>query len=135
MKFQCIDHVVLTTKNLDKCLAFYRDLMGLPCSEQNGRWTIHLGESAIKIHCRPGEYQPAAGVPTAGSLDICLKLRETEFPAGMALEIARNEIADAGWEIVCDIGERTGANGPMESFYVRDPDGNLVEIMSCGIDD
>ncbi|WP_297608424.1 VOC family protein [uncultured Sutterella sp.] len=96
MKFQCIDHVVLTTRNLDKCLAFYRDLLGIPCSESNGRWTIHLGDSAIKIHCRPGEFLPAAGVPTSGSLDICLRLRENEFPASMALEIARNEIARAG---------------------------------------
>jgi len=25
-------------------------------------------------------------------------------------------------------GERAGANGPMESVYVRDPDGNLLEL-------
>lgn len=134
MKFQCIDHVVLTTKNLEKCLAFYRDLLEIPCSEENGRWTIHLGDSAIKIHCRPGEYLPAAGVPMPGSLDLCLKLRETEFPASMMLEIAREQIQAAGWPIEQDIGERTGANGRIESFYVRDPDGNLIEICGCGWD-
>ena len=134
MKFQCIDHVVLTTRNLEKCLAFYRDLLEIHCSEENGRWTIHLGSSAIKIHCRPGEYQPAAADPAPGSLDLCLKLRENEFSSGMMLEIARNQIEDAGWPIEAEIGERTGANGRIKSFYVRDPDGNLVEICGWGLD-
>lgn len=134
MKFQCIDHAVLTTKNVEKCLAFYRDLLEIPCSEENGTWTIHLGDSAIKIHRCPGEFLPAATIPMPGSLDLCLKLRECEFPASMMLEIARNIIQDSGWPIESDISERSGANGRIESFHVRDPDGNLIEIRSNGRD-
>ncbi len=39
-----------------------------------------------------------------------------------------NHIASCGVEIIEGPVKRTGAVGPIESIYVRDPDGNLIEI-------
>ena len=41
-------------------------------------------------------------------------------------------VRDAGVDIIEGPVRRTGATGPMMSFYFRDPDGNLVEIADYG---
>lgn len=77
----------------------------------------------IKINIRtcPGEFQPAAERPVPGSLDICFV---TEEP----LERLLDELKEEKAPLVTDIVERHGALGKMRSLYLRDPDGNLVEI-------
>lgn len=91
-------------------------------TEKSGRHAVYFGNSKFNIHTRPGEFQPAAVKPVSGALDICLVVDD--------LENAMNEVKSKGYPIETDIVERTGACGPMQSFYLRDPDGNLVELCS-----
>jgi len=62
-----------------------------------------------------------ADQPTPGSDDFCLL---TEAP----IAAVERHLADAGIDIVTGPVERAGATGTLTSVYVRDPDGNLVEI-------
>ncbi len=59
--------------------------------------------------------------PTPGSGDIC-------FITSVPLKEVIEHIRSCGVEIVEGPVRRTGAIGPIESVYVRDPDGNLVEV-------
>ncbi len=59
--------------------------------------------------------------PTPGSGDIC-------FITSVPLKAVIEHIRSCGVEIVEGPVRRTGAIGPIESVYVRDPDGNLVEV-------
>lgn len=122
MKIKNLDHLVLTTENLHKCLDFYVNILGMEHIEKNGRHALYYANSKINIHARPGEFQPAATKPVSGSLDICLVVDN--------LNEARKEIFTSGYPMETDIVERNGACGPMLSFYLRDPDGNLIELCS-----
>ena len=64
---------------------------------------------------------PNAARATTGSADLCL-LTDTPLPQVLA-ELAAHQI-----EAISDIVPRTGAVGAIESVYLRDPDGNLLEI-------
>lgn len=88
---------------------------------KDGRFALRFGTSKINIHICPGEFQPAAERPVPGSLDICFV---TEEP----LERLLDELKEEKAPLVTDIVERHGALGKMRSLYLRDPDGNLVEI-------
>lgn len=59
--------------------------------------------------------------PTLGSGDFCL-LTETPIPEVEA------RLDDFGVEVIHGPVERTGARGAIDSVYVRNPDGNLIEI-------
>ena len=43
------------------------------------------------------------------------------------------EVLKKGYPVETEILEKHGARGNMRSFYLRDPDGNLVEISSYGV--
>lgn len=122
MKIANFDHLVITTENIDKCLDFYVRILSMKHTEKNGRHAVYFGSSKFNIHTRPGEFQPAAAKPVSGALDICLVVDD--------LENALNEVKSKGYPTETDIVERNGACGPMQSFYLRDPDGNLVELCS-----
>ena len=121
MKLINFDHIVLTTRNLEACIHFYRDILGMTLSESNGRYAFLFGNCKINIHQRPGEFQPAALNPVSGSIDLCII---TETP----LEEVETELREKKAPLITAIVDRHGARGPMKSMYLRDPDGNLIEI-------
>lgn len=121
MNIKRLDHLVLTTTDLDACLNFYSGLLGMEKDETGGRWAVRFGEQKFNIHTKPAEFHPAARVPTPGSVDLCL------IAEGSMEEIQR-ELLEKGAVIEEGIVPRTGALGPIDSVYLRDPDGNLVEI-------
>lgn len=120
-----IDHLVLTTGDLAKCLDFYVSALGMRHEERNGRHSLHFGTVKINIHTSPGQFQPAAQTPTPGGLDLCLTT-STDLHDVLAA------LADSPYPPITGIVERTGARGPMQSIYLRDPDGNLIELAHYG---
>ena len=121
MKVTSIDHFVITTHNIDKSIAFYQDLLGMKHVEKDGRHAFIFGHQKINIHAKKGEFQPAALHPEYGSQDFCLIVEED-------VESIKKEIEKKGYPIVEGVVKRHGAQGDINSLYLRDPDGNLVEL-------
>jgi len=117
-----IDHVVLTAANMESSLAFYRAL-GFAAREETGRWALFAGEFRLNLHPLGRELEPHAGAVLPGSADLCF---ETDKP----LEETLAALREAGLAPETGIVERRGTRGPMRSFYLRDPDGNLIELCS-----
>jgi catechol 2,3-dioxygenase-like lactoylglutathione lyase family enzyme len=67
-----IDHVVLTTRDEQKCLAFYAGVLGMRLERYGeGRIALHFGNQKLNIH-QPGVLaRLKAGAPSPGSLDLC----------------------------------------------------------------
>jgi catechol 2,3-dioxygenase-like lactoylglutathione lyase family enzyme len=86
-----------------------------------GRKAVVFGSQKINFHQRGKEFEPKAMYPTPGSGDLCFMVD------GSMSEIIAH-IHACGIEILEGPVERTGALGSMTSIYVRDPDGNLIEI-------
>lgn len=72
MNIKNLDHLVITTRNLDSCLHFYVKILGMACDRSNGRYAVRFGNQKFNIHTKKAEFLPAAAHPTCGSLDLCL---------------------------------------------------------------
>lgn len=123
MQIKNIDHFVITTSDLKACLGFYVGLLGMEHRETNGHHNLYSPNGKISIHTRKGEFQPAAQNPTYGSQDFCL------IVDGDIKEV-KSELEAKHAPIISDIVERHGAHGTIQSVYLRDPDGNLIELSS-----
>ncbi len=121
MHVKRLDHFVLTTKQLQDCLHFYRDILGMRVDEYAGRFSLFFGDQKVNIHQRPAEFLPAAEKPVSGSLDLCFVVQES-------VEELLRELREKQVEIELGPVERHGALGTMQSIYLRDSDGNLVEL-------
>jgi catechol 2,3-dioxygenase-like lactoylglutathione lyase family enzyme len=117
-----LDHVVLTTFNVQACKDFYIRVLGMRLeSFGQGRLAFHFGEQKINVHVRGHEIDPKAHLPVPGALDLC-------FIASAPLEQVIKHLHQESWPILEAPVARTGATGPIRSVYVRDPDLNLIEI-------
>jgi len=117
-----LDHLVLTTRDKERCVDFYTRLLGMQLETFGAcRMAFKFGSQKINLHEYGKEFLPKADVPTPGSLDLC-------FIASIPLDevIARLNAA----HVAIEEGPvmRTGANWPIRSIYLRDPDLNLIEI-------
>ena len=121
MKIDRFDHIVVTTQDLEKCLHFYVDILDMELDNRNDRYAVRFGRNKINIHRKKAAFLPAAQNVTYGSQDICLI-------AEGKIEDIKAEIEAKGYPVELGIVKRTGAMGPIDSVYLRDPDGNLVEI-------
>jgi catechol 2,3-dioxygenase-like lactoylglutathione lyase family enzyme len=117
-----LDHLVLTVDDIDRTVAFYVGVLGMTETKfRSDRTALTFGMSKINLHQRGREYEPKALHPTPGSADVCLIMKEP-------LSVVEAELTAAGVAIEEGPVERTGAQGPLLSLYVRDPDANLVEL-------
>ncbi len=122
MKIDRLDHIVLTVKDLDATCAFYSRVLGMEVvTFANNRTALKFGQQKINLHELGREFEPKALHPTAGSGDIC-------FVATTPLQEVVRHLGACGVEIIEGPVRKTGAAGPIESVYVRDPDMNLIEI-------
>ncbi|MEM7073369.1 MAG: VOC family protein [Pseudomonadota bacterium] len=117
-----IDHFVLTVSDPEASLAFYQRALGVKRIDfAQGRIAIGLGNQKINLHQAGQELLPHAKEPRPGSADFCLITTQK-------LEPLIQHLTDEGIPVLQGPVLRTGAKGPIESIYIRDPDGNLVEL-------
>lgn len=117
-----LDHLVLTVRDVPATCDFYRRVMGMEVVTFGaGRKALRFGRQKINLHQAGDEFEPKARVPTPGSADLCLVV---QTPLGEV--VAR--LREFGIDVLDGPVGRTGALGSIESVYIRDPDGNLIEL-------
>ncbi|HWM41871.1 MAG TPA: VOC family protein [Burkholderiales bacterium] len=120
-----VDHIVLTTRDKDACIRFYREVLGMELvkfkTPTEERLALKFGAQKINLHEWGKEFTPRAHVAVPGSLDLC-------FISKVPLEQVVDRLTAANVKIIEGPVAKTGAQGPIRSVYVRDPDLNLVEI-------
>ena len=120
-----VDHIVLTTRDLEGCVRFYTEVLGMKLERfrtpTEERMALKFGAQKINLHEWGREFTPRAHVAVPGSLDLC-------FIASIPLEAVMEKLKQHGIPILEGPVAKTGAQGPIRSVYVRDPDLNLVEI-------
>lgn len=117
-----VDHIVLTTRDLDRCLDFYTRVLGMKLERYGeNRIALRFGDHKFNVHPPGFDAGIKARTPTPGSLDLCF-IADRPL-AEVITQLERHGIAIEEGPVV-----RTGARFPIRSVYVRDPDGNLIEI-------
>ncbi|MCW8843815.1 MAG: VOC family protein [Rhodobacteraceae bacterium] len=121
-----LDHLVLTVADIAATCRFYEDVLGMTATrfipaDGSTRWALSFRTHKINLHPAGAEFDPKAARPTPGSADLCF-LSETP------LATWQDHLATQGIAIENGPITRTGATGPILSIYIRDPDGNLIEI-------
>jgi catechol 2,3-dioxygenase-like lactoylglutathione lyase family enzyme len=121
VRIRSLDHLVLTVADVEATVAFYERLGMRRETFGGNRVALRFGEQKLNLHLAGAEIEPHARRPTAGSADLC-------FLVDGRVEDVASELTAAGISIELGPVERTGAQGAIRSVYLRDPDGNLVEL-------
>lgn len=122
IKIDRIDHIVLTVRDIARTCDFYSRVLGMEVvTFARGRKALKFGAQKINLHETGKESDPKAGIPAPGSGDFCLITR-------LPLSGVIDHLKACGVEPLQGPVMRTGAVGPIESVYFRDPDDNLVEV-------
>ncbi|MEU6265172.1 VOC family protein [Saccharopolyspora shandongensis] len=117
-----VDHLVLTVADVDRAVEFYEQILGMTPVEFPGeRRAVSFGRQTIKLHAASELVEPTATHPVPGSANLCFV---TSHPLSEVQEHLRaNEVRIEEGPV-----SRIGAEGPITSLYLRDPDGNLIEV-------
>ncbi|MDF0602973.1 VOC family protein [Psychromarinibacter sp. C21-152] len=121
-----LDHLVLTVADIEATVAFYGDVLGMLREEFHGadgapRVAVSFGSQKINLHAEGDAIEPRAVRPVPGSADLC-------FLSDVPLETWQEHFDAQGVPVIDGPVARTGATGPITSLYIRDPDGNLIEV-------
>lgn len=126
-----LDHIVVRVQDMARMRAFYQDVLGCSVERElapSGLLQLRAGEDLIdlvdvaKPLGRLGGDAPARGAPNMDH--FCLNFRPFD------LAEVRAHLAEHKVEVV-DEGERNGAGGEGWSLYIRDPEGNTVELKAA----
>jgi len=122
MTLEKLDHLVLPVSDIDAIATFYTTYLGMEKRIfGDNRVALHFGDQKINLHPAGWDYEPKARVSIAGSADLCFIVSER-------VESLQTKLVQLGVDIIEGPVERTGATGRLRSIYIRDPDGNLIEL-------
>jgi catechol 2,3-dioxygenase-like lactoylglutathione lyase family enzyme len=127
IRVEGIDHVVLRVGDVERSLRFYCGVLGCSVERQSealGLYQLRAGRSLIDLVAVDSPLGKAGGPPPGPGRNVdhvALRLESFDEPALRAHLTAHG--VEPG-----DVGARYGAEGMGPSMYVRDPDGNVVEL-------
>lgn len=117
-----IGHVHLKVADLDRAIAFYRDVLGFEITQQYGREAAFLSAGGYHHHIGLNTWQSKGGSPpppgSTGLFHTAIL-----YPTRAALADAVRRVTAAGIAI-----DGASDHGVSEAVYLRDPDGNGVEL-------
>ena len=123
-----LDHLVLRTNKLQEVIRFYEDVLGCKVertTDMIGLYQLRAGASLIDIVDTDGELGKRGGQPPgddALNLDhYCLRIEPWDEGA------IRKHLEEHGVNAP-KTSSRYGADGTGPSIYIRDPEGNTVEL-------
>jgi catechol 2,3-dioxygenase-like lactoylglutathione lyase family enzyme len=127
-----IDHVVLRVADLEGMIAWYRDVLGCRLErgpDDSGLAQLRAGDSLIDLVDAGSELGRAGGrLPEHGAPNVdhvCLQV--LPWDEALIVEHLRRHSVEVG-----DIASRYGATGRGPSLYIRDPEGNTIELKGTG---
>ena len=125
------DHVAITVADVDVTIDFYRKVLGAELLLEDlwraGKMPIALiaiGANRLSLHPAAAPARPHALAPTPGSADLCFRWEGTIAEAIAQLGANRVAVEEGPVPRPASNGERG------ESVYFRDPDGNLLELLT-----
>ncbi|HXG51409.1 MAG TPA: VOC family protein [candidate division Zixibacteria bacterium] len=129
MSIRGFDHVAIPIQNVEEMLAFYRAL-GFAVNGRGPRYSVHFGDQKINFHgpevWQGGRFTLRGPTARPGCGDFC-------FVWDGGVQSLREMLSRAGARIIEGPVERMGGRGggaqKGTSFYVRDPDANLLEFI------
>jgi catechol 2,3-dioxygenase len=117
-----IGHVHLKVADLDRSLGFYRDVLGLELTQRFGSQAAFLSAGGYHHHIGLNTWESEGGSPpppgTTGLYHVAIL-----YPTRARLADALRRVSAAGIEL-----EGAADHGVSEALYLRDPDGNGVEL-------
>ena len=117
-----IGHVHLKVADLDRALAFYSGVLGLEVTQRYGREAAFLSAGGYHHHIGLNTWQSKGGSPpppgTTGLYHVAIL-----YPTRAALADALRRLIKAGIPL-----DGASDHGVSEALYLRDPDGNGVEL-------
>ena len=123
MQLRTLDYVVLVVADLDRALAFYTGPLGLPLSHRAEAYAqLDAGTTRLSLYDRAAMASTlgtelAAPDPSAPAFELGFKVDDCDA--------AFDEVVAAGASAVTPPTTRPWGQ---RTAYVRDPDGNLVEL-------
>ncbi|MEJ2541537.1 MAG: VOC family protein [Gemmatimonadota bacterium] len=117
-----IGHVHLKVSDLERGLAFYRDVLGFAVTQRVGDSAAFLGAGGYHHHIALNTWESRGGSPPPdGSTGLYhLAIR---YPDRASLADALLRLQRAGIRI-----DGAADHGVSEAVYLRDPDGNGLEL-------
>ena len=134
MSVRGLDHVAITCADIEATLGFYKRVLGAETHYED-LWRegkipvvlLQVGGSRLSVHDAASPAEPHASTPMPGSEDMCFRW---DGPIEEAEALLRNNDV----EIVLGPVPRPAADGGAgQSVYFRDPDGNLVELLTTDL--
>jgi catechol-2,3-dioxygenase len=123
-----LDHIVLRVVDLDRMRSFYKEVLG--CTDEReqpeiGLYQLRAGHALIDLITIAGKLGAMGGAaPGTGgrNLDHFALALDGFDDAAIRAHLARHGVA------IEQAGPRYGAEGEGPSIYLRDPEGNIVEL-------
>lgn len=117
-----IGHVHLKVADLERALRFYRDVLGFELTQRYGRDAAFVSAGGYHHHIGLNVWESRGGTPppsgTTGLYHLAIL-----YPDRSALADALRRVLAAGIPL-----EGASDHGVSEALYLRDPDGNGVEL-------
>ncbi len=117
-----IGHVHLKVADLERAIHFYRDVLGFELTQRFGNTAAFLGAGGYHHHIGLNTWESRGGSPpprgTTGLYHVAIRYPDRRTLADALARLAREGIALDG----------ASDHGVSEALYLRDPDGNGVEL-------
>ncbi|MBD3665817.1 VOC family protein [Sulfitobacter sp. TSTF-M16] len=118
----CVGHVHLKVADLDRAIAFYRDILGFEVTARYGAQAAFLGAGGYHHHIGLNTWESnGASPPPEGHTGLYHSA--FLYPDRATLAAVLKRVTDAGIPI-----DGAADHGVSEALYLRDPDDNGVEI-------
>jgi catechol 2,3-dioxygenase len=117
-----IGHVHLKVSDLERSIAFYRDVIGLKVTQRYGAQAAFLSAGGYHHHLGLNTWDSAGG-PRPPRNAVGLYHTAFLYPDRVALARAFRRVVEVGVEI-----EGAADHGVSEAIYFSDPDGNGIEL-------